>query len=654
MEKGARDDEAAVPRAGRQVGHDRARRRRPRRRRRSWASAVLHPRRPGLRHPDPDAPAPLPLRRGRRAADSDDRRPSRTATRRTPATLHGPADLAPSSATGCSATSSRASRKARPLALGGGSRPAQLDKGFFVEPTLFADVDNSMTIAQEEIFGPVLVVIPFDDDDDAVRIANDSPYGLAGRCSPARTERSMARRPPHPRRHASASTAAPPTADLPFGGYKDSGVGRQNGIAGFDQYLETKSIAWPASMTTDRAPSLVLRPVRLRDRRRPVPGLAAAARRGAALLQRAVRLLRAEPLRRRRARPRRLEDLQLGARARSSSSSRPTSRCRRASIIFEDPPEPRPAPRPAVAGVHAQEDERHRAQGPRVLRPQPRPARRRRRLRLHRRPRRPDADAHDRHAARHPRAGPGGDPRPDRRGPRASSDGEHARRADVDARRPGERVRRLRRLAGRAPVRRPHDRAAPGRVRGRDRRRRAGSPATRSSTTSTCSPAPATRPPPGSSAGRARCSPSTPTSAREIVEDRSLVPNAIEELLRYEAPSPVQARYVTARRRAPRPDRARGQRHRAAQRLGQPRRPPVPRRRPLRHPPQDRPPPRVRLRHPLLPRRRARPASRAASRSTRCSSASPSGRSTGTTPCRPAPRRSAAGSSLPVTRPAEP
>ena len=71
------------------------------------------------------------------------------------------------------------------------------------------------------------------------------------------------------------------------------------------------------------------------------------------------------------------------------------------------------------------------------------------------------------------------------------------------------------------------------------------SPATRSSTTSACSPPPATRPRPGSSAGRARCSPSTPTSARELVEDRSLVPNAIEELLRYEAPSPVQARYVT-------------------------------------------------------------------------------------------------------------
>ena len=83
---------------------------------------------------------------------------------------------------------------------GGGRTPSHLDKGFYVEPTLIADVDNSMTIAQEEIFGPVLVVIPFDDDDDAVRIANDSQYGLGVRgdlglggagagCGPADTGR---------------------------------------------------------------------------------------------------------------------------------------------------------------------------------------------------------------------------------------------------------------------------------------------------------------------------------------------------------------------------------------------------------------------------------------------------------------------------------
>ena len=118
-------------------------------------------------------------------------------------------------------------------------------KGWFVEPTLFADVDNSMTIAQEEIFGPVLVVIPYEDDDDAVRIANDSDYGLSGGVHSAIEERATGRRPAHPHRDRSASTAACGTAPTrPFGGYKASGVGRQNGLEGFEQYLETKAIAW--------------------------------------------------------------------------------------------------------------------------------------------------------------------------------------------------------------------------------------------------------------------------------------------------------------------------------------------------------------------------------------------------------------------------
>ena len=98
---------------------------------------------------------------------------------------------------------------------------------------------------------------------------------------------------------------------------------------------------------------------------------------------------RVEPLRRRRAGARRLGDVQLGARARSSSSSRRTSRCRPASFIFEDPPDPRRPPRPAVAGVHAEEDERDRAEGPRVLRRAALdPLVGAGRVRLHRRPRR--------------------------------------------------------------------------------------------------------------------------------------------------------------------------------------------------------------------------------------------------------------------------
>ena len=127
----------------------------------------------------------------------------------------------------------------------GGNRATQFDKGFFVEPTLFADVDNSMTIAQEEIFGPVGVVIAYEDDDDAVRIANDSPYGLSGAVTSASEERALA----VARRIRSGTMSVNGGvwygAESPFGGYKASGLGRQNGIEGFEQYLETKAIAGP-------------------------------------------------------------------------------------------------------------------------------------------------------------------------------------------------------------------------------------------------------------------------------------------------------------------------------------------------------------------------------------------------------------------------
>jgi aldehyde dehydrogenase (NAD+) len=133
------------------------------------------------------------------------------------------------------------------LALGGG-RPAHLPTGWFVEPTLFVEVDNAMTIAQEEIFGPVLVAIPFDDDDDAVRIANDSVYGLSGGVFSGSLERSL-RVAERVRTGTFAVNGGMPIGqpDIPFGGYKHSGIGRQNGLAGFDQYLETKSVAWPST-----------------------------------------------------------------------------------------------------------------------------------------------------------------------------------------------------------------------------------------------------------------------------------------------------------------------------------------------------------------------------------------------------------------------
>jgi len=134
------------------------------------------------------------------------------------------------------------------LVLGGGvPKGEEFDRGFYVEPTLFADVDNTMTIAQEEIFGPVLVVIPFEDDDDAVRIANESRYGLGGGVMAGSYERAMAVGDRIRTGMLSINGGAPYGADLPFGGFKYSGIGRQNGTAGFDQYLELKSYAWPAS-----------------------------------------------------------------------------------------------------------------------------------------------------------------------------------------------------------------------------------------------------------------------------------------------------------------------------------------------------------------------------------------------------------------------
>lgn len=128
------------------------------------------------------------------------------------------------------------------LVLGGG-RPAHLPHGYYVEPTLFADVTNDMAIAREEIFGPVLVVIPFDDDDDAVRIANDNEYGLSGMVNSGSEERAVA-----VARRIRAGTVGVNGgifygADAPFGGYKASGYGRQNGIEGFEQYLETKTLS---------------------------------------------------------------------------------------------------------------------------------------------------------------------------------------------------------------------------------------------------------------------------------------------------------------------------------------------------------------------------------------------------------------------------
>jgi aldehyde dehydrogenase (NAD+) len=130
--------------------------------------------------------------------------------------------------------------------VAGGGRPAHLPKGWFVEPTLFADVDNSMTIAQEEIFGPVLVVIPFEDDDDAVRVANDSQYGLAGAVTSASEERALAVAARLRAGSISVNGGIWSGPDAPFGGWKASGIGVKYGMEGLEEHLLVKTLAAPA------------------------------------------------------------------------------------------------------------------------------------------------------------------------------------------------------------------------------------------------------------------------------------------------------------------------------------------------------------------------------------------------------------------------
>jgi aldehyde dehydrogenase (NAD+) len=128
----------------------------------------------------------------------------------------------------------------------GGNRSSDHERGYFIEPTLFADVDPGARVAQEEIFGPVIVMTPFDDDEEAVRIANNSIYGLSGSVTSADVERAL-----RVARQIRTGTIGINGAvwlapDSPFGGFKQSGIGRENGTEGFEQYLETKAIAYPA------------------------------------------------------------------------------------------------------------------------------------------------------------------------------------------------------------------------------------------------------------------------------------------------------------------------------------------------------------------------------------------------------------------------
>ena len=128
------------------------------------------------------------------------------------------------------------------LLAGGNLRPDK-GTGYFIEPTCFVDVTNNMRIAREEIFGPVLVVIPFEDDEDAIRIANDSEYGLSGGVTSGDEQRAL-----HVAKRVRTGSVSINggmciTGDLPFGGYKASGVGREWGVEGIEEFLETKAVA---------------------------------------------------------------------------------------------------------------------------------------------------------------------------------------------------------------------------------------------------------------------------------------------------------------------------------------------------------------------------------------------------------------------------
>ncbi len=130
------------------------------------------------------------------------------------------------------------------IAVGGG-RPEGIDKGWFVEPTVFVDVDNAMRIAQEEIFGPVLSVIPYDDEADAVRIANDSEYGLCGAVFSRDNDRGLAVARQVRTGTYMVNSNIPIDFSSPFGGYKASGVGREFGEDGLELFLEKKTINLP-------------------------------------------------------------------------------------------------------------------------------------------------------------------------------------------------------------------------------------------------------------------------------------------------------------------------------------------------------------------------------------------------------------------------
>jgi aldehyde dehydrogenase (NAD+) len=127
------------------------------------------------------------------------------------------------------------------VVCGGPGLPEGIESGYYVRPTVFSDVSNDMTVAQQEIFGPVLVMIPYDTEEEAIQIANDTPYGLAGYVQSGDLDhaRAVATRIRAGNVHINGASGG---FDVPFGGYKQSGNGREWGAHGFTDYLEIKAI----------------------------------------------------------------------------------------------------------------------------------------------------------------------------------------------------------------------------------------------------------------------------------------------------------------------------------------------------------------------------------------------------------------------------